>query len=70
MSDAGQLIAAGPFLEEGDLRGVFVFKLPSIEQAREVAAADPAVQAGRLVLDVHAWLVADGVLPPPKATQQ
>lgn len=65
MADSGQLVAAGPFLEEGTLRGIFVFKLDSIEEAREVAKQDPAVQAGRLVLETYAWLVADGVLPEP-----
>ena len=66
MADAGQLVAAGPFLEENRLRGIFVFKLASLEEAKAVAAQDPAVQAGRLVLDLHPWLVAEGVLPPPK----
>ena len=65
MADAGQLVAAGPFLEEGPLRGVFVFRLDSLERAREVAAQDPAVKAGRLVLEIYDWMVADGVLPPP-----
>jgi uncharacterized protein YciI len=66
MSEAGQLVAAGPFLEEHRLRGVFVFKLGSLEAAKAVAAEDPAVQAGRLVLDIHPWYVAEGVLPAPK----
>jgi uncharacterized protein YciI len=66
MADAGQLVAAGPFLEEHKLRGIYVFKLSSLDEARAVAGQDPAVQAGRLVLDLHPWLVAEGVLPPPK----
>jgi uncharacterized protein YciI len=67
MAEAGQLIAAGPFVEDDQpLRGIFVFKLESLETAKAVAAQDPAVQAGRLVLDIHPWFVADGVLPQPK----
>ena len=69
MGEAGQLVAAGPFVEEGPLRGIFVFKLDSIEQARAIAQQDPAVQAGRLVLETYAWFVADGVLPDPKPKQ-
>jgi len=65
MAEAGQLVAAGPFLEEGTLRGVFVFKLDSVQQAREIASQDPAVQAGRLVLETFEWFVAEGVLPQP-----
>lgn len=66
MADAGQLVAAGPFLEEGKMRGIYVFKLGSIEEARAIARQDPAVQAGRLVLETYSWMVADGVLPEPK----
>ena len=67
MDEAGQLVAAGPFLEENTLRGIFVFKLASLDEAKALAAQDPAVQAGRLVLDLHRWFVADGVLPNPIA---
>jgi uncharacterized protein YciI len=66
MGDAGQLVAAGPFVEDQALRGIFVFKLESLEAAKAAAAQDPAVQAGRLVLDIHPWYVAEGVLPEPK----
>lgn len=66
MGDAGELIAAGPFVEDTTLRGIFVFKLPSLEAAKAVALQDPAVRAGRLVVDVHPWYVAEGVLPAPK----
>jgi uncharacterized protein len=66
MSEAGQLVAAGPFVEEQTLRGVFVLQLDSIDAAKAVAAQDPAVQAGRLVLDIHPWYVAEGVLPAPR----
>lgn len=65
MAEAGKLVAAGPFVEEQRLRGIFVFKMDSLEEAKALAQQDPAVQAGRLVLDIHPWLVADGVLPPP-----
>ena len=32
------------------------------EEARALADRDPAVQAGRLVLEFHGWMVAEGVL--------
>jgi len=65
MAERGQLVAAGPFVEDPPLRGIFVFKLDSVEAAKAVAAQDPAVKAGRLVLDIHPWYVAEGVLPAP-----
>jgi hypothetical protein len=35
----------------------------SIDEARALSETDPAVQAGRLAIDIHPWLVPEGVLP-------
>lgn len=59
----GKIVAAGPFGDDGVLRGIFVFRVASLEEAQALAATDPAVQAGRLALDIHGWMVPEGVLP-------
>jgi uncharacterized protein YciI len=61
MAEAGKLIVAGPFSDNGDLRGMLIFKVGSVEEARSLAEQDPAVQAGRLALELHPWFAAQGL---------
>ena len=63
MFEAGDLVIAGPFTDDGDLRGVFLFQTETLEEAQALAASDPAVKAGRLVVEIHPWKVPSGVLP-------
>ena len=52
----GKIVAAGPFSDQPDenWRGMTMY-LTSLEEARALAAADPAVVAGRLAVDVFQW---------------
>jgi uncharacterized protein len=63
LADLKKLIAAGPFGDDGRLRGIFVFRVASLGEAKVLTETDPAVQAGRLALEIHPWLVPEGVLP-------
>lgn len=63
LAEMKKLVVAGPFGDDGQLRGIFVFKVASIDEARTLTETDPAVQAGRLAIAVHPWLVPEGVLP-------
>ena len=58
-----KLVVAGPFGDRGNLAGILVFRVDSLEEARALTATDPAVQAGRLAADIHPWLVPEGILP-------
>ena len=62
MAKSGALITAGPFLEPGDLAGLFFFSVGPGE-ADALAAADPAVKSGKFAVERHPWLVAEGVMP-------
>ncbi|HSE26078.1 MAG TPA: YciI family protein [Pyrinomonadaceae bacterium] len=63
LAELKKLVVAGPFGDDGMLRGIFIFKVGTIDEARELAATDPAVKAGRLALDIHPFVVPEGILP-------
>ena len=67
LAEAGKLIVAGPFGDNSDLRGMLIFKLNSVDEARTLMDADPALKTGRLTLDLHPWFAASGLrVNPPK----
>lgn len=55
LANEGKLIVAGPFLDKGEVRGIYIFCVNSLEEAKALTETDPAVQAGRLVMDIHPW---------------
>lgn len=60
MGDEGFVSLAGPVGEAGEIKGIVVYNTPSEKQADSLAKLDPAVQAGRLVVEVHPWWTAKG----------
>jgi uncharacterized protein YndB with AHSA1/START domain/uncharacterized protein YciI len=63
LHNAGKLMLNGPLLDNGDLRGVGIFRVGSLAEAETLSNADPAVQANRLVSELHPWMIQRGVLP-------
>jgi uncharacterized protein len=61
MGASGKLLIAGPFEDGGDLRGMFIFRVETLEEAKALAEQDPAVKAGRLRLEWHPWFAAKNV---------
>ena len=53
LREQGVLIVAGPIMDDGDLRGILIFRNLSLEEVRRLSEADPAVQRRRLMLELH-----------------
>jgi uncharacterized protein YciI len=63
MRAGGHVVMNGPFTGQPDpsLRGMTIYRTP-VEEARRLAAQDPSVKAGRLVVDVFTWMTQRGAL--------
>lgn len=61
MAEEGKLILAGPFMDKGDLRGIFLFNTEKLEEAKGWCDSDPAVMAGALRVDLKPWFSAKGI---------
>lgn len=55
MADEGTLVLAGPFGGDGELRGIYLFDVATIEEAEALTNTDPAVKAGTLNMDLQLW---------------
>jgi uncharacterized protein YciI len=67
LREEGKLVLNGPLLDSfqlsGEIRGIGVLKAPSMAEAEAWIGTDPMVQVERLVFELHAWMVPEGVLP-------
>lgn len=55
MATDGKLVMAGPFMDNQELRGIYIFAVESIEEAEELTRTDPAIQAGSLIMELRPW---------------
>ena len=60
MYELGYADISGPFGDDGDIRGITVYNVPTQELADSLANSDPMVKAGRLKIEIHPWWAAKG----------
>lgn len=67
LGEMGKLVLNGPLLDSfavsGEIRGIGVLKTASLAEAQELISTDPMVKAGRLIFELHAWMVDKNILP-------
>lgn len=78
LAACGELLIAGPFAvgptpPKDALAGIFIFDVPTLEEAVALTQTDPAVKAGRFTIEVMPWygptgLTYDGHQPPAPGT--
>ena len=60
MYEEGYADISGPFGDNGDIRGITIYNVPTLKMADSLANLDPMVKAGRLEIEVHPWWAAKG----------
>jgi len=60
MYELGYADISGPFGDDGDIRGITIYNVPTLKMADSLANADPMVKAGRLEIEIHPWWAAKG----------
>ncbi|GAA4801277.1 YciI family protein [Litoribaculum gwangyangense] len=60
MYELGYADISGPFGDDGEIRGITIYNVPTLKMADSLANADPMVKAGRLEIEVHPWWAAKG----------
>jgi len=61
MYELGYADISGPFGDDGEIRGITIYNVPTYEMADSLANADPMVKAGRLVIELHPWWAGKGL---------
>lgn len=60
MYDLGYADISGPFGDDGEIRGITIYNVPTLAIADSLANLDPSVRAGRLEIEIHPWWAAKG----------
>lgn len=62
LAKEGKIVVAGPFGDNGDWRGIFIFDCATKDEVEKLLQSDPAIAAGRLSYEIHPWWTAKNCL--------
>ena len=66
LAKAGTLAVAGPFADAGDgWRGLYLFAVTDVEEARKLVATDPVIVKGEMVAEYHPWYASAALMTVP-----
>lgn len=51
----GKILVAGPFGDDTNWRGIFIFDCDTEDEVKRLLATDPMIKAGWLGYEVHPW---------------
>lgn len=62
LAEEGKLVLAGPLDGVDGWRGLFVYAVEDIEEAKQLTATDPVISEGEMVAEYHNWYGSAGVM--------
>lgn len=62
LAKEGKLVVAGPFTDDTELKGIYIFNVSTLEEAKKLTETDPAIKAGRLIMELHPWYGPAGLM--------
>jgi uncharacterized protein YciI len=65
LADEGKLALAGPFGDKGDWRGLFIFAVDTLEEAKQLASSDPVVKSGEMTAEFHKLYASAALMSVP-----
>ena len=66
LSEAGKLVTAGPADGVDGWRGIFIFAVNDIEEAKQLTATDPVIISGEMVPDFHKMYMSAALMEIPE----
>ena len=67
LADEGKLAIAGPFgKNDKAYRGLFIFNVATVEEARKLVETDPAVKAGIWIAEMTTWYGSASLMATPE----
>ena len=71
LAKEGKLAVAGPFEKDADgWRGMFVFAVTDVEEAKKLTATDPVIVNGEMVAEYHRWYGSAAVMMIPEVHEK
>jgi uncharacterized protein YciI len=67
LAEEGKLAVAGPFGDnDKSYRGLFIFNVATVEEARKLVETDPTVKAGVLIAELTPWYGSASLMATPE----
>ena len=61
-AELGKLVVAGPFVDGGEFRGIYVFDLKTVEEAKALTESDPSIKEGYFKVEFVKWYGSDALM--------